>query len=91
MPVNEQPAPEPVKVEETVIDNNKQPEPAPKVDETTINEAKEKVINWQERKYTTGDNTIASGTGSKPEKVVAEGKVAESVARAAMRATGHEI
>ena len=63
----------PVKVDETTVDNAKPANPA-KVEETTVDTQKQgKTITWQERKYTTGDNTVGSGTGSHPEKVVKSG------------------
>ena len=87
-PVQEQPVPE--KIEETSVNNIKQPARAARVEETTVNISRkaDNVVSWQEKKFTTGDNTIDSGTGMKPEKIVAEGNVSETVARAAMQSSG---
>lgn len=63
-------------IEETTIDQ-------PKVEEV-VEQPKEKLINWHEGKYTTGDNTIESGPGSHGEKIVEKGVAPEPAARIAM-------
>ncbi len=78
------------KVDETTIDNKTSVETA-KVDETTTStyrKPEEKIIGWDERKYTTGDNTADSGTGSHPEKIVKRGVAPEEAVRIAMAQQG---
>ena len=75
--VDNTPAPEAAKVEETFADKHKAPEGA-NVDETTTNAQKkapdEHNFTYKELKYTTKDHTAISGSGDTPVKIVAQGK-----------------
>lgn len=87
IPVDKPTPQEEVKIEETTIDQNKPAEQA-KVEETAVDKAKERIIKWEEHKYTTGDNTIDSGTGNHDVKVIKQGVATESGARVAMTQHG---
>ena len=74
--VDNTPAPEEAKVDETFANKHKTPDGA-NVDETVNNVQKKaptEQFTWKEQKFTGKDNTAISGSGDTPVKTVAQGR-----------------